>query len=498
MLVTFAVSNEETWKGYVYAFALFGTALLQAFLNAQYSYYSYLVGFKIRSALISAIYRKALRTSTFENKDATVGQIVNLMAIDAQRFYELTAYLHFLWSGPFVIALSVYFLWQELGISVLAGLAVLIIFVPFNGVVAVKVKGYLMKQMKQKDERLKFMNEILSGIKVIKLYAWEKCFEKIVQTIRLNEIKTLWKAARWEAVTFFAWGLAPYLVSLASFTTFVMIDEENVLTPSRTFVSLSLFNILRMPMAMFPMMISLAMQALVAVNRINDYLNSPEIAKDSVSHEKDENAIKVKGGQFSWGGDPILSDINFSIPKGKLWAVVGSIGSGKSSLVSALLGEMNRMSGHVNTDGSLAYVPQVAWIQNCTLMDNILFGQELKSKHYKKVIETCALKTDIEILAGGDQTEIGEKGINLSGGQKQRISLARAVYRNADIYLFDDPLSAVDAHVGKHIFDNIIGNDGVLCNKTRLLITHALSFLPQVDNIIVLQNGKISEMGTYR
>lgn len=186
------------------------------------------------------------------------------------------------------------------------------------------------------------------------------------------------------------------------------------------------------------------------------------------------------------------------IPKGNLAAVVGIVGAGKSSLLSAFLGEMEKQNGRVNTVGSIAYVSQQAWIQNATLQDNILFGKLLDTKLYNKIIDACALRQDLEMLPGGDQTEIGEKGINLSGGQKQRVSLARAVYNNADIYFLDDPLSAVDSHVGKHIFENVLGPNGLLKKTTRVLVTHGITYLPEVDSIVVLKDGEISESGTYK
>ncbi len=186
------------------------------------------------------------------------------------------------------------------------------------------------------------------------------------------------------------------------------------------------------------------------------------------------------------------------IKRNSLTAVVGAVGSGKSSLVSAILGDMEKESGVVKVNGKVAYVPQQAWMLNATLEDNILFGKDKEKERYSKVIEACSLRSDLDILPGGDQTEIGEKGINLSGGQKQRISLARAVYNNRDVYLLDDPLSAVDSHVGKHIFENVIGDGGMLTGKTRLLVTHAVTYLPKTDHIIVMQHGRVSEQGTYK
>jgi ATP-binding cassette, subfamily C (CFTR/MRP), member 1 len=212
-----------------------------------------------------------------------------------------------------------------------------------------------------------------------------------------------------------------------------------------------------------------------------------------------ENPLLIENGTFSWGGETsVLKNINLQVEKSKCVAVVGTVGSGKSSLLSALLGEMDKISGRVNTVGKIAYVPQQAWIQNATLQDNILFGRTMDRKKYDQVIQACALKPDLEILPGGDQTEIGEKGINLSGGQKQRVSLARAVYNDAEIYFLDDPLSAVDSHVGKHIFEQVLGPKGILAKKTRVLVTHGITYLPEVDNIFVLKEGEVSEQGTYK
>lgn len=211
-----------------------------------------------------------------------------------------------------------------------------------------------------------------------------------------------------------------------------------------------------------------------------------------------EYPVIVENGTFSWGDIPILKEINLRFKSTTLTAVVGSVGAGKSSLLSAILGEMIHKNGIVNTYGNIAYLQQQAWIQNASLKDNILFGKPFDRDRYEKIIEACALKTDLEILPAGDETEIGEKGINLSGGQKQRVSLARAIYADADIYLLDDPLSAVDSHVGKHIFNHVIGPKGLLGNKTRLLVTHAITYLPQTDQVAVIKDGYVSENGSYQ
>lgn len=199
------------------------------------------------------------------------------------------------------------------------------------------------------------------------------------------------------------------------------------------------------------MMIAYIVQAWVSVKRINKFMNAEEIDPENVTHNPSSDALSIDDGTFTWGGETTtLKNINLKVRKGNLTAIVGQVGSGKTSLISALLGEMEKVKGQVNVDGRVAYVPQQAWIQNATLQDNILFGRTLDKRYYDEVVKACALEPDLAMLPGGDQTEIGEKGINLSGGQKQRVALARAVYSGADIYLFDDPLSAVDS-VGNQI-----------------------------------------------
>ncbi|XP_058453712.1 multidrug resistance-associated protein 1-like [Malaya genurostris] len=487
------------WIGMIITFGLFATSLLIALFNGQYFRKTFLVGFRIRTGLISAIYRKALRMSSSAKKDTTVGEIVNLMSVDAQRFFELTSYLHVLWSAPLIIGLCIYLLYEILGPAVFAGLGVMVIMIPLTGYIAAKLRDLQVEQMRIKDERVKRMNEILSGIKVLKLYAWEPSFQKDIVSVRSDEISVLRGMAYYGAATFFVWSMAPFLVTLASFAVYVMVDENNVLDPSTAFVSLALFNILRFPLAMFPMMITFAMQAWVSVKRINKFMNSEELDPNNVTHNRSENALEIRDGTFSWGDDvPTLKNINLTMRKGQLSAVVGAVGTGKSTLISALLGELEKIKGTVNTDGQIAFVPQQAWIQNSTLRENILFGRQFDERKYNRVLECCALKPDLEMLPGGDSTEIGEKGINLSGGQKQRVSLARAVYADADIYLFDDPLSAVDAHVGKHIFEKVVGPDGMLVGRTRLLVTHGISFLPFVEDIFVMNDGEITEHGSYQ
>uniref|UniRef100_A0A663N3T8 Multidrug resistance-associated protein 1 n=1 Tax=Athene cunicularia TaxID=194338 RepID=A0A663N3T8_ATHCN len=497
LLINF-VNNKAApnWQGYFYTGLLFVCACLQTLILHQYFHICFVTGMRLKTAIVGVIYRKALVITNSARKTSTVGEIVNLMSVDAQRFMDLATYINMIWSAPLQVILALYLLWQNLGPSVLAGVAVMILLVPINAVMAMKTKTYQVAQMKSKDNRIKLMNEILNGIKVLKLYAWELAFREKVLEIRQKELKVLKKSAYLAAMATFTWVCAPFLVALSTFAVYVTIDKNNVLDAQKAFVSLALFNILRFPLNMLPMVISSIVEASVSLKRLRVFLSHEELDPDSIIRGPitDGEFLFLKQAELC----TLYFSINFTVPEGSLVAVVGQVGCGKSSLLSALLGEMDKKEGYVVVKGSVAYVPQQAWVQNATLEDNIIFGREMNESRYKRVIEACALLPDIEILPTGDKTEIGEKGVNLSGGQKQRVSLARAVYCNADVYLFDDPLSAVDAHVGKHIFEKVIGPKGILKNKTRVLVTHAINYLPQMDTILVMSDGEISEMGSYQ
>uniref|UniRef100_A0A8D2LSH2 Multidrug resistance-associated protein 1 n=1 Tax=Varanus komodoensis TaxID=61221 RepID=A0A8D2LSH2_VARKO len=495
LLINFVNDKDApSWQGYLYTALLFVSAGLQTLVLHQYFHICFVTGMRLKTAVIGAVYRKALVITNSARKTSTVGEIVNLMSVDAQRFMDLATYINMIWSAPLQVVLALYLLWQNLGPSVLAGVAVMLLLVPVNAVIAMKTKTYQVAHMNSKDNRIKLMNEILNGIKVLKLYAWELAFKEKVLGIRQQELKVLKKSAYLSAVGTFTWVCAPFLVALSTFAVYVTVSEKNVLDAQKAFVSLALFNILRFPLNILPMVIS----SMVQVGLLG--LRQPFPGTGRHGLHADGNSITVRNATFSWSREdpPCLDNIEFTIPERCLVAVVGQVGCGKSSLLSALLGEMEKRDGYASLKGTVAYVPQQAWIQNATLKENIVFGREVKESQYRRVIEACALLPDLELFPSGDQTEIGEKGVNLSGGQKQRVSLARAVCSDADIYLLDDPLSAVDAHVGKYIFDKVIGPKGILKNKTRILVTHGVSYLPLMDTIIVMTEGKISEMGSYQ
>ena len=498
-----SAASQEQWKGYFYGALLFCTLSLQSVLQSQYFERMFVIGVKVRTVLVAALYKKSLRISSAAKKESTVGEIVNLMSVDVQKFMDILPYINVLWSSLLQIALATYFMYEELGWPAFVGVAILFVSMPLNGFLAGLMRKFQLQQMKLKDKRIKMMNEILGGIKVLKLYAWEPSFINQVNNVRNEEIKVMKKTAYFSAFMSFFWTTAPFMVGLGAFTAYLFANGGQVLDATKAFVTLSYLNLIRIPLAILPMMIAFLVQAKVSLDRVNKFMNNDELSDEAVLKETGDDgkdAIEISNGTFKWASDEprVLSDVNLNIKKGSLTAVVGAVGCGKSSLISAILGEMEKESGSVTTRGNIAYVAQQAWIQNSTLKDNILFCKDFDQKKYTNTIDACALKTDLEILPAGDQTEIGEKGINLSGGQKQRVSLARAVYSESDLLLLDDPLSAVDSHVGKHIFENVIGPGGLLRDKTRVLVTHGITYLPKTDYIIVLKDGRISEQGTYQ
>ncbi|XP_067572446.1 ATP-binding cassette sub-family C member 3 isoform X1 [Pseudorca crassidens] len=497
------ISNPTapTWWGFLVAGLMFVCSVTQTLILHQYYHCIFVMGLRFRTGIIGVIYRKALVITNSVKRESTAGEIVNLMSVDAQRFMDVVPFINLLWSAPLQMILAVYFLWQNLGPSVLAGVALMVLLIPLNGAVAVKMRAFQVEQMKLKDSRIRLMSEILGSIKVLKLYAWEPSFLKQVEDIRQEELRLMRQAAYLHATSTFVWICTPFLVTLTTLGMYVSVDKNNVLDAEKAFVSVSLFNILKIPLNMLPQLISNLAQTSVSLKRIQHFLSQDELDSQCVERKTITPGctVTIHNGTFTWSQNlpPTLHSLDIQVPKGALVAVVGPVGCGKSSLLSALLGEMEKLEGKVYMKGSVAYVPQQAWIQNCTLQENVLFGQALDPKRYQQALEACALLADLEVLPGGSKTEIGEKGINLSGGQRQRVSLARAVYSDADIFLLDDPLSAVDSHVAKHIFDQVIGPEGVLAGKTRVLVTHGISFLPQTDFVIVLADGQVSEVGTY-
>ncbi|ULU01203.1 hypothetical protein L3Y34_001516 [Caenorhabditis briggsae] len=497
--------DRPMWQGVALAFTMFFSAELSSILLSHYYYLMFRVGTRVQTCLTAAVYRKTLRLSNAARREKTVGEIVNLMAIDVDRFQQITPQIMQYWSNPLQIGLALFFLFQQLGVSVFSGVAVMVLLFPINFGITMVIRKWQIAQMQYKDERTKMVNEVLNGIKVIKLYAWEPPMENVIGDLREKELSFIKKAAFLRTFSDMLNCASPFLVAVSTFATFIYIDPKNVLTPEIAFVSLTLFNQLRSPMSQVAELITQTVQVIVSNKRLKEFLKSEELNTQAIDHRARDNddVIDIKNATLSWESaenDPVpsLHNISYSVNRGQLVTIVGRVGAGKSSMLQALMGEMEKLSGSISVHGRFCYVPQQPWIQNNSVRNNITFGKQYNEYFYFRVLDACALQVDLLALPHGDNTEIGEKGINLSGGQKARISLARSVYQNHEIYLLDDPMSAVDAHVGSQMFNSVIGPEGLLRNKTRILVTNELSYLEQSDLIIVMNNGRIEYEGKYR
>ncbi|KAJ6886454.1 hypothetical protein NC651_026975 [Populus alba x Populus x berolinensis] len=490
--------GDPAWIGYVYAFSIFAGVVFGVLCEAQYFQNVMRGGYRLRATLVAAVFRKSLRLTHEGRRKFASGKITNLMTTDAEALQQICQSLHTLWSAPFRIIVAMVLLYQQLNVASLLGALMLVLLFPIQTFVISRMQKLSKEGLQRTDKRIGLMNEILAAMDTVKCYAWESSFQAKVQGVRDDELSWFRKASLLGAFNSFILNSIPVMVTVISFGMYTLLGGN--LTPARAFTSLSLFAVLRFPLFMLPNMITQVVNANVSLKRLEElFLAEERILLPNPLLDPCLPAVSIKNGYFSWDSKAerhTLSNINLDVPIGSLVAVVGSTGEGKTSLVSAMLGELPATSdASVVVRGTVAYVPQVSWIFNATVRDNILFGSPFDSARYEKAIDVTALQHDLDLLPGGDLTEIGERGVNISGGQKQRVSMARAVYSNSDVYIFDDPLSALDAHVGRQVFDKCI--KGELSRKTRILVTNQLHFLSQVDRIILVHEGTVKEEGTF-
>ncbi|KAF8317395.1 hypothetical protein DL93DRAFT_2125118 [Clavulina sp. PMI_390] len=517
--------------GFAWAVALFLCALAQTAILHQYFQLCFVTGSRVRAGLVMVIYNKSLVLS---NDDAALdksvdskpgekkegrkrGDVVNLMSVDASRLQDLCTYGLIIASGPFQVILAFISLYDLLGWPAFVGVAVMFISVPVSSVIARVLKRFSEEQMRNRDSRTTIMSEILNNVKSIKLYSWENTFAERVFDIRNGkEIPMLRKIGVLGAINQTFWGSVPMIVAFSSFCTAAYFGSIP-LTADVIFPSISLFLLLGFPLGVFPMVFSSIITAMVSVNRLASFLRGPELQHDArtlvppppkpsssnssptrsgpgkMSIEQGDAVMSIRNGEFRWSEDakePTLENINLEVKSGELLAVLGRVGSGKSSLLSAIIGEMTRLEGAVEVYGTIAYAPQNPWIMSTSVRDNITFYRHFDEDFYNAVLDACALRPDLALLPQGDMTE-------LSGGQRARISLARCVYARADLYLLDDVLAAVDAHVARHLFDRVIGPRGLLAQKARIVVTNSVANVKEYDQIVLLRRGIILEEGTY-
>ncbi|XP_012058533.1 PREDICTED: probable multidrug resistance-associated protein lethal(2)03659 [Atta cephalotes] len=530
----------------------------------QTVYRAFHVGTKVRVAICSMVYRKALRLNKTALGETAPGKVVNLVANDVSRFDFVSFLIHFMWSAPLSALIVAYILYQQVGYAGLIGIAAVFVVVPIQSYTGKLSSKFRLQTAIKTDERVRLMDEIISGVQVIKMYAWEKPFCAMVELARKLELRVVTKSSYIRGI-YMTFNL--FTTRMALYCTLVaMLMLGDNLTADKVFVISSYFNILAHTMTgMFVRGFAELAECMVAIRRLQSFLmfdefqgsnvvdsasyaNSdfkrfskpdlPYIDDDDVdSHgDLDENndrrkqngllivasdllknnpnfvgenkqsiynmnnwAINMINVTAKWEekqSENTLENLNLEIEKGKLYAVIGMVGSGKSSFLSAILGEISLTEGQVKVNGSVSYASQEAWVFGATVRQNILFGQSYERQRYQKVIKACALVRDFKQFPQGDQTVVGERGTSLSGGQKARINLARTLYRQSDIYLLDDPLSAVDAHVSKHLFQECIQR--YLAGKTRILATHQMQYIKEVDAIILFEQGKMKYFSHYQ
>ncbi|KAF8740000.1 hypothetical protein AX14_009122 [Amanita brunnescens Koide BX004] len=493
------------FEGFLIAFIMFSAATVQTVTLNQYFQRAFETGMRVRAGLITEIYNKALVLSNDERSRAT-GDIVNLMSVDASRLQDFCAYGLISLSGPFQIIIAFISLHDLLGWSAFVGVAVMALSVPLNTFIARLLKKMQEQQMKNRDKRTRLMSELLNNIKSIKLYAWEFPFmRKILETRNNQELKMLKKIGVLMSFNITLWTGIPLLVAFSSFAV-AAVTSSRPLTADIIFPAISLFMLLQFPLAMLGQVTSNIVEAMVSVRRLSDFLGARELQTDARTLINNENlkagdkVLVMEGASFTWSSSdtsPTLESVDLTVKKGELVGIFGRVGAGKTSLLSAIIGDMHRVEGELKVCGSIAYASQNAWIMSATVRDNILFSHEYDEVFYNVVIEACALSQDLALLPQGDLTEVGEKGITLSGGQRARIALARAVYARSDLVLLDDCLAAVDSHVARHVFNRIIGPKGLLASKARILVTNSISFVKQFDQLVYLRRGIVLESGAY-
>ncbi|CAI4225983.1 unnamed protein product [Auanema sp. JU1783] len=503
-LMIFAESeNNSMIIGVMYSVLIFIASELRSLFFNGYMYSNIRMSCCVQTILTSAIYTKTLRLSNIARRQRTNGQVMNLMAVDVDQFRTLIPQLQQFWSSPMQIVICIFYLYKLLGISVIAGVGMMIVIMPINVHITRTSKQYTMDQKRLKEDRVRLTNEIINGIKVVKLSAWEKALEDVIDDIRTQEMHLIRKASIIKLIADMLNMASPLLVAFVSFAVFIKTNPDNSLKPSIAFVSMTLFSQLKNPFLVASNLIQYLIQCLVSNKRIKEFLVAPELRRSDIDRQMRadlfDKTIEADSASFVWedNASTSLQNINLEIERGQLIALVGTVATGKSSILSGLLGDMEKIRGYIGVRGMIAYASQQPWILNRTVRENILMDQSYDKLIYDHVVEGCSLLTDFENLPNGDMTEIGEKGINLSAGQKARIALARAVYQNRDVYLLDDPLSAVDANVANHIFKHVLGPNGLLCKKTRVIITHNLTFLRECDKIAIVIDGTITHFDTY-
>ncbi|CAN7987080.1 unnamed protein product [Ixodes hexagonus] len=540
----YPTAGEILSNGYIISVVILAATFMQSTCSNNFNHMAIMESVHVRSALQSLVYRKSLRIAS----DIDVGLAVNHMSVDSFNVMLLFSMGHYIWAVPFKLIVLLILLYKQLGYSALVGAATIYVLSPLQYWVCTKLSKLQKEALTISDKRIKHTSELLQGIKLLKLHGWEKVYANMVKEIRAEELKILRKDAIFVAINTFITQGSAILLTLVTFSVYSAI-EGRPLTPAKVFSGLALFNQLTVPLYIIPFVIPIVINSVISTKRLSEFLSLPEVGSDAPWRKKDEMpkatvefmpdsgsvllnirdsmlldkwatcaddsevflsdsyspvdspaVINMNHAYFTYDMNtriPILQDMNFTVPTGKLTIIVGPVGSGKTTLLSGMLGELTPYQGTVQWANihCIAYVPQKPWLLNSTLKENVLFGQRYDGRRYHQVIQACALQPDIDLLPAKEMTEIGERGINLSGGQRQRIALARAMYSPAKTIILDDPLSALDSNVAMHVFEHGIRNLLLRRHRTVILVTHKQELLIHAFKVIILEGGKIRCQG---
>ncbi|KAH7682394.1 Xenobiotic-transporting ATPase protein [Dioscorea alata] len=492
-------SQSVKYEAFLLALGLFFAKCLESLSQRQWYFRTRLLGLKVRSLLTAAIYQKQLRLSNSAKLIHSSCEITNYVTVDAYRIGEFLTWLHETWTTSLQLCIALLILYNTVGHATIAAFIVIILTVICNAPLAMQQHKIQTKLVEAQDERMNAISEALVNMKVLKLYAWETHFKKVIESLRSVEWGWLCAVQLRGAYNSALFWASPILASAATFLSCYLLHVP--LDPSNVFTFIAALRLVQDPVRSIPDVIRNVTQAKVAFSRIVIFLDAPELKNGYVKRKHSselKQPIIINSCGFSWDGNmskKTLRNLNLEVYPGEKLAICGEVGAGKSTLLAAILGEIPKMEGNIQVYGNIAYVAQDAWIQTGTVRNNILFGSPFNGGRYKETLEKCSLMKDIEMLPFGDLTEIGERGVNLSGGQKQRIQLARALYQDAEIYLLDDPFSAVDARTASKLFNDYVM--GALSTKTVLLVTHQVDFLPAFNRILLLSDGEILHVGPF-
>lgn len=459
----------------------------------------------IRGTIYGSVYRKALQLSPSARSKHTPPEIMNYIGTDLNQVLMAYGNATDLLTAPITFVTTFYSLYTFVGWHVLGGLASIALMMPVTSYISSYIHKRYIGFMKAKDDRAKVTSNVFANAKSLKLYGWEDAFLKRIEEVRTRELSGFRSIVRVQVTMSGLWSSSQSICTLFVFGSYLYFSGKS-LTADIAFPALSLFMMLSLPLSALPMTIMSIVQSSVSHKRVAAMLSAPDHNRNNYEHvegpatDSDSPLVQFSDVQVYWDETPeaklALDKASFSVGRGELLCVVGRVGTGKSSLLKTVNGELDIRGGSVRVRGSLAYVPQEPWLINQSIRENILFGSRYNKEWYDRTVEACALLPDIEGFADGDETEIGEKGVSLSGGQKARVCIARAVYAMADVYVLDDVLSAVDEHVGKHLISRLLGPHGLLRNAAVVLATNSIKVLNQATNIALIRDHTIAEYGS--